>query len=369
MSKVFKLGERLVGDGQACYVIAELSCNHEGDFDEAVRLVEEAAKAGADAIKTQTYTADTLTRNFGQRPAGTMWADIDLYSLYQKAATPQDWHQRLQRVAIAQGLDFFSSPFDETAVEHLASLNVPAYKIASFELVDYKLLQRVARQGRPVIISNGMTNYLELDEALRVLRSNGARDVAVLHCNSGYPAAFEEANLETIPALSEILEVVVGLSDHTLFADDVNFEVPLAHVTPFEAVRLGAKIVEVHLLLDRNRARERHRQGVGGFDWAFSREPAELKRTVDLIRRFERGEQVEYATAVERAKAAATHGQVRFEPTEKELASRRVRPSLWVVEDISEGEVFQFAGARRGNIDSIRPAGGLEIRFADFVDG
>lgn len=369
MSRSFHLGKREVGAGQPCYIIAELSCNHEGDFDEAVRLIQAAAEAGADAVKTQAYTADTITRDFGRRPEGTMWAELDLYRLYQLAHTPPDWQAKLQQVAGDLGLDFFSSPFDETSVDHLASLGVPAYKIASFELVDHKLLQKVAGQQRPVILSNGMSTWLELEEAVRVLRRHGARDIALLHCNSGYPAAFEDAHLKTIPLLESWFDTVVGLSDHTLFADPVGCETPMAHVTPVEAVRFGAGIVEVHLTLDREKARKLKEAGTGGFDWAFSREPQELRHLVESIRRWEATGQNVLVTEQEQALAQLTHGSVKLEPTERERASRRIRPSLWVVEDIPRGETFRFAAGGSGNVDSLRPAGGLEIRFADFIEG
>ena len=369
MSRSFRLGKREVGAGQPCYIIAELSCNHEGNFEEAVRLIQAAAAAGADAVKTQAYTADSITRDFGRRPEGTMWSEIDLYRLYQLAHTPPSWQAELQRAASDLGLDFFSSPFDETAVDHLASLQVPAFKIASFELVDHKLLQKVAGQNRPVILSNGMSTWLELEEAVRVLRTHGAQDIALLHCNSGYPAAFEDAHLRTIAVLENWFDTVVGLSDHTLFADPVRCQTPLGHVTPVEAVRLGARIVEVHLTLDREKARQLKEAGTGGFDWAFSREPQELKHLVDSIRQLEATADFVFATEEEESLAKSTHGSVKLEPTERELASRRIRPSLWVVEDVPRGSEFHFASGGAGNVDSLRPAGGLEIRFADFIEG
>jgi sialic acid synthase SpsE len=214
-----------------------------------------------------------------------------------------------------------------------------------------------------------MTDYLELDEAVRTLRNGGVRELALLHCNSGYPAAFDEANLATIPAMAELFDTVVGVSDHTLFAEPHEYRNPLAHVTAFEAVKLGASIVEVHLTLDRKKGRRLMEKKEGGFDWAFSREPQELRKTVDMIRAWEKGEAVDYTTALERQVAARTRGTVTFEPTEKEKAGRDVRPSLWAVEDIKTGSSFRFAGGRSGNVDSIRPAGGLHVRFADFIDG
>lgn len=365
----FHIHNRPIGPGHPCYVIAEISCNHEGDIEEAKAIIRAAADSGADAVKLQTYTAATMTRNFGTKPKGTIWEKTDLFSLYQKAHTPWEWYGELQKYAADHNLHIFSSPFDETAVDFLETQDVPAYKIASFEIVDTKLLQKVAATGKPVIISNGMTDYLELREAVDTLHEAGVQNLAVLHCNSGYPAAFEEANLNTIPAIAGLFECVVGLSDHTLFARPDQYAEPLAHITAVEAVKKGAKIIEVHLMLGRTRARALMEKNEGGFDWPFSREPDELKKTISMIRAVEAGKAVEYETDREREIAAITHGEVCFEPTPREIASRSVRPSLWVVEDVKAGEPLKFCGGKPGNIDSIRPGGGLHIRYADFVSG
>lgn len=367
--KDFDIADRKIGAGHPAYIIAEVSCNHEGDFGEARRIIEEAAKAGADAAKLQTYRADTITRNFPNKARGTIWEDIDLFKIYEKAFTPWDWHRELKKVSDDNGIHLFSSPFDETAVDFLMEQDVPVFKVASFEVVDTKLLEYIASTGKPVIMSNGMTDFLEMKEAVDALRGGGAKDLAILHCNSGYPAEFAEANLNTIPAISGLFDCVTGVSDHTLFFDTKNYATPLAHVTAVEAVRLGAKIVEVHLMLDRARGRALMEKEAGGFDWPFSREPQELKKTIDMIRTYEKTGEIVYETEEERKAAALTHGAVCFEPTAKEIASRGVRPSLWVVESVKAGEHFTFAGGKPGNVDSIRPGGGLHIRFADFLDG
>lgn len=365
-----KIGKRTIGTNQPTYVIAEVSCNHEGNFDEARKIIEAAAAAGANAVKLQTYTADTISRNFKTRPKGTIWENLDLYKLYEKAHTPWEWSRDLKKVADDNGVDFFSSPFDETAVDFLVDLGVDVLKLASFEVVDTKLIEHMAKSGLPVIMSNGMTDFLEMEEAVRILRDNKVKDLALLHCNSGYPAAFEEANLKTIPVIGEVFDAVTGLSDHTLFADTANYAQPLAHVTPVEAQKFGAKIIEVHLMLDRAHAKSLFDKGEGGFDWPFSREPAELKKMIDMIRQYEKTGKIEYETEAERIAAEKTHGRVCFEPTQKELSSRNVRPSLWVVADIKKGDRFHFDAVKRtGNIDSIRPAGGLHIRFADQIEG
>lgn len=369
----FEINGRKVGDGHPCYIIAEVSCNHEGDIEEAKRIIDAAAEAGCDAVKIQTYRPDTMTRDFDTKPTGTMWEDLDLFKLYEKAYTPWEWHTELQQAADKHGLHLFSSPFDETAVDHLEKMNAPVYKIASFEIVDTKLLEKVAETGKPVIISSGMSNFEELREAVDVLRSKGVKDLALLKCNSGYPGEFDDANLKTIPLMKEIFNCVIGLSDHIIFADSQleNCRQPVAHVTPLEAVKLGAAIVEVHLTVDREKARALQQKNAGGFDWPFSRTPEEMKKIVQTIRDFEAGKDVEYQTDLEKQMAQKAHGKVCFTPTSKEEGSRMIRPSLWVTSDIKAGEEFKFCAGddASGNFDSIRPTGGLHVRFTDHVEG
>lgn len=366
------IGQRMVGEGHPAYIIAEISCNHEGDKDEAMAIIRAAADAGADAVKIQTYTADTISRNFDKKAEGTIWEDMDLHALYSRAQTPWEWTRGLKDYAQDLGLHFFSSPFDETAVDFLVDeIDVPVLKIASFEVVDTGLLEKCAKTGLPVIMSNGMTDFLEMDEAVRTLRAHGCKDLAILHCNSGYPAAFEEANLKTLRAIADIYGVPVGVSDHTLFAAHETYETPMAHVTPVEAVALGASLVEVHVTMDRDKARALFDRGEGGYDWPFSMNPGELKMMVGKIRHFEKTGEVIYDTEEERLMAEKTHGTVNFHPTAKEMVSRNIRPSLWVVRDVARGELLRFAAENResGNFDSIRPCGGLHIRFAGFVEG
>lgn len=365
------IGKRKIGAGHPAYLIAEVSCNHEGDKEEAKQIIKAAADAGADAVKIQTYTADTISRNFDTKAEGTIWEDLDLHALYTKAQTPWDWTHELKAYSEELGVDFFSSPFDETAVDFLVDdIGVPVLKVASFEVVDIKLLEKCAKTGLPIIMSNGMTDFLEMDEAIRTLKQNGCKDLAVLHCNSGYPAAFSEANLSTMSAIAGLYDVPVGVSDHTLFAKHDQYEGPMAHVTPVEAVKLGASIVEVHLTLDREKARALFEKNEGGFDWPFSMNPDEFKLMADKIRHFEKSGEVLYSSPEEEEVANRTHGKVNFTPTEKEMASRNVRPSLWVVCDVKKGEPLVFAAENKdgGNFDSIRPDGGLHIRFSDHVE-
>lgn len=369
--KNFKIAGKEIGADKPCYVIAEISCNHEGSLDEAKRLVRAAAESGCDAVKIQTYTPDTITRNFEYKPKGTIWETMDLYKIYQKAYTPWEWYDDLKKESDASGITLFSSPFDETAVDFLESKNVPAYKVASYEIVDTKLLEKIASTGKPVIMSTGMASYEEIKEAQDVLKTAGVRELAILKCNSGYPGDFAEVNLKTIPAMQEKFDCIIGLSDHTIFVDSQieNCQHPLPHIAPLEGVKLGAKLLEMHIIMDRDKARAMMSRGEGGFDWAFSRTPSEMADIIKRIRAWESGKGMPYEAEEEIKMAALSHGAVKFEPTPKEMGSRNMRPSLWVVLDIRAGEKFKFAGGYEGNVDSIRPGGGLHIRYANYIDG
>lgn len=320
---------RTIGEGHPTYIIAELSANHGQDLEKAMALVRAARAAGADAIKIQTYRPDTMTLDCDSElfriQKGTIWEGRTLYSLYEEAHTPWEWHAPLQALTESLGMHFFSSPFDATAVDFLEALSVPVFKIASFELVDLPLIRRVARTGKPMILSTGMATLGEIHEAVEAARVAGAQEIALLKCNSAYPAPLEEMNLRTIPHLAQAFNVPVGLSDHTL-----------GTTAPTVAVALGACIVEKHFILDR---------GEGGPDTAFSLEPAEFKAMVDSVRATE-----------------ALLGQVSYEVNDRERASTAFRRSLFVVEDIKAGEPFTEM-----NVRSIRPAGGLHTRYLELV--
>lgn len=356
------------------YIISEISCNHNGSLDEAMKILHGSKDAGADCVKLQTYTADTITRDFKTKPKGTIWENTDLYALYKKAYTPWEWKIELKAEADRIGIDLISSPFDETAVDFLVNeVKVPMLKIASFETVDTKLLAKAAQTGLPIIMSNGMMDFRELLEAVTVLRKNGLQDLTLLQCNSGYPATFEDANLSTMAVMKEMFDCKVGVSDHTLFVDTKDYKNPKPHITPLEAVKRGAKVVEVHVMRSREESKVLMEKGLGGFDWPFSRELHELKKMVDMIRDFENGGNPQYESEEEKQLAKLTQGTVSFDPTPKEMNSRAQRPSLWVTKDIKKGEKFTFAAEKDkkeiGNFDSIRPGGGLHIRFTDIVEG
>jgi N-acetylneuraminate synthase len=326
-----KIGRRNVGPEHPVYVVAELSANHNQNFDQAVRIVRAAKDAGADAIKLQTYTPDTMTlasdRNEFVIRGGTIWDGRNLHDLYGEAYTPWEWQPKLKQAAEELGMDCFSSAFDSTAVDFLENMDVPAHKIASFELVDIPLIQKIAHTRKPLIMSTGMATVEEIEEALRSARDAGASQIALLKCTSAYPAPVQDMNLRTIPEMARRFGVPVGLSDHTM-----------GIAAPVAAVALGACIIEKHMTLSRS---------TPGPDSAFSLEPREFKAMVDAIRTAEKA-----------------LGTVHFGLSAKEETSRIFRRSLFVVEDVQQGDAFTPA-----NVRSIRPAHGLHPRYLPEVLG
>lgn len=312
---------REIGPGKPTYIIAELSANHNQDFDQAVKLVRAAAEAGADAVKLQTYTPDTLTidcdRSYFQIGEGTIWAGRNLYDLYCDAYTPWEWQPDIRALSEELGMQCFSSPFDATAVDFLEGMNVPAYKVASFEIIDTPLLEKIASTGKPVIVSTGMASLAEISDAVDTLRRAGAPEIALLKCVSAYPALPEAMNLRTIPHLAEGFSVPAGLSDHTL-----GITVPVA------SVAVGATIIEKHFTLSRE---------VPGPDSRFSLEPNEFRDMVEAVRIAE--------TVV---------GEVQYGVGESEQKSRSFRRSLFVVQDVRKGDKLN-----EQNVRSIRPGHGM----------
>jgi len=326
-----EINGRKIGSGYPAYIIAELSANHRQQFDEAVKLIEAAKKAGADAVKLQTYTPDTLTlqcnARYFQISGGTLWDGKPLYDLYSEAYMPWEWQPKLKELADSIGIRLFSTPIDKTSVDFLEGMGVPVYKIASFEIVDIPLIEYIASKGKPIIISTGMAAQDEIDEAIQAARRGGARQVALLKCTSAYPALPAEMNLRTIPDMARRFKVPIGLSDHTL-----NIAVPVA------SVALGACILEKHFTLSRS---------IPGPDSAFSLEPHEFRAMVDAIR-----------TAEEAL------GEISYKVSEQEAKSRVFRRSLFVVKDMRKGEVFT-----EENVRSIRPGHGLHPRYLKDILG
>ena len=327
----FQIGDKKIGENNPTFIIAELSANHMNDFDIAVKTIEAMAVSGADAVKFQTFTPDTITidcdNEYFQIKQGTVWDGRVLHELYEDAYMPWDWQPELKKIAEDLGLIVFSSPFDKTSVDFLEDMDVPAYKIASFEITDIPLIEYVASKGKPIIISTGIASFEDIELAIKTCLNAGNDQIALLKCTSSYPAPLEEINLNTIPDIKEKFNVVVGLSDHTLGG-----EVSTA------AVALGANIIEKHFILDRNR---------GGPDCEFSMEPNEFKQMVDLIRNVEKA-----------------LGKISYDLSDKMKSNREFSRSLFVVEDMKEGDSIS-----EDNVRSIRPGFGAHPKYLKEILG
>lgn len=332
MNKTVKIGNYSVGPGQRPFIIAEMSGNHNQSLERALAIVDAAAAAGAHALKLQTYTADTMTLEseageFMISDTESLWNGRDLYSLYKQACTPWEWHKKIFDRASGLGMVGFSTPFDESAVDFLETLDVPAYKIASFENTDLPLIRYVAETGKPMIISTGMASAAEIDECVQVCHQAGCHDLILLKCTSTYPAEPEDTNILTIPHMRELFSCNVGLSDHTM-----GIGVAVA------SIALGAPVIEKHFTLSRSD---------GGVDSDFSVEPDELRSLV-----------------IECERAWKSLGMVSYGPTEKELASIRYRRSIFIIDDLKKGDVLT-----ENNIRRLRPSVGLEAKYYDLVLG
>lgn len=331
MDKKIRIGKRYVGEGEKTFVVAEVSANHLQDYGRAEAIIKAAAQAGADAVKLQTYTPDTITldcdNDYFQITQGTIWDGTTLHKLYEEAYTPWEWQPRLMEYANGLGLECFSSPFDATAVDFMKEMDMPAYKVASFEINDIPLIRKIAGLGKPVILATGIAYLEDMERALQVCKEEGNEQVVLLKCTSAYPSPYEEMNLKVIPNMAQVFDCITGLSDHSM-----------GTAAAVASVALGAKMVEKHLTLSR---------ADGGPDGAFSMEPDEFKKMVDEIR------------IVEKAL-----GKVTYELSEKQKRSREDGRSLFVVKNMKEGEIFT-----EENVRSIRPAFGLHTMYLDEIMG
>lgn len=328
---VFKIGNKEIGEDSPAFIIAELSANHMNDFDIAVKTIEAIAESGADAVKFQTFTPDTITLNCDNEyfhiKQGTVWDGQLLYDLYEDAYMPWDWQPKLKKIAEDLGLIVFSSPFDKTSVDFLEDMDVPAYKIASFEITDIPLIKYVASKNKPIIISTGIAEKEDIELAIETCLKEGNDKIAILKCTSSYPAPYEEINLKTINDMKKKFNTTVGLSDHTL-----GDEIAIAAVT------LGAKIIEKHFILDKK---------LGGPDCEFSMEPQEFKKMVTAIRNTEKA-----------------LGTVSYNLSDKTRKNREFSRSLFVVKDIKKGELIT-----EENVRSVRPGFGLHPKYLEEVLG
>ncbi len=331
MDREIRIGSKIISQDSPTFIVAEMSGNHNMDFDRAVEILKAAREAGADAVKIQTYTADTITLDCDdpcfQITQGTLWDGITLHKLYQTAYTPWEWQPRLKKMAEEMGLLLFSSPFDFSSVDFLEEMDVPAYKIASFEITDIPLIRKVARLGKPVILATGIARLADIELAVQTCREEGNEQVLLLKCCSAYPTPYEDVNLRTIPNLAETFQCLAGLSDHTM-----------GTAVAAGAVALGAKMVEKHMTLCRSD---------GGPDAAFSMEPQEFKEMVDNIRILEKA-----------------LGKVTYDLSDKQAREREHSRSLFVAQDMKAGDVFTPE-----NLRSVRPADGLHTKYYEQLLG
>lgn len=331
MNKEIKIGDRIIGEDTPAFIIAEMSANHLMDYDRAVAVMKAAKEAGADAIKIQTYKPDTITLDCDapdfQITQGTIWDGTTLHKLYEEAYTPWEWQPKLQKEAQDMGLIFFSSPFDLTSVDFLEEMDIPVYKIASFEINDIPMIRKIAKLGKPIIFSTGIAHMADIELALKTCKEEGNENVILLKCTSSYPCPYEDMNLRTITNMKDTFDCVVGVSDHSM-----------GSAAAGAAVALGARVVEKHLTLSR---------ADGGADSAFSMEPQEFKEMVDNIRIIEKA-----------------LGKVTYELTEKQAREREHSRSLYVAKDMKAGEVFTPE-----NVKSVRPAFGLHTKHYEEILG
>lgn len=326
------IAQRKVGSESAPFIVAEMSGNHNQSLEQALKIVRAAAQCGVDALKLQTYTADTITLNVKKKDffindSKSLWQGAYLYDLYQKAYTPWEWHKPIMDLCKEIGLICFSTPFDETAVDFLESLDVPCYKIASFEVVHLPLIKKVAQTGKPIIMSTGMASVSDLDDAVKTAKSNGCKDLILLKCTSSYPADPGQSNILTIPHMQKLFDCQVGLSDHTL-----GIGVSVA------SVALGATFIEKHFTISRAQ---------GGVDVAFSLEPSEMKALVDETKR-----------------AWQALGKVTYMPTERENKSMQFRRSIYVSKDLKAGDILT-----QDNLKVVRPGYGLQPKYLEIILG
>lgn len=331
MKKKIKIGNRYVGEGERTFLVAEVSANHLQDYGRAEAIIRAAKEAGADAVKLQTYTPDTITldcdNDYFQITQGTIWDGTTLHKLYEQAYTPWEWQPKLMELANGLGMECFSSPFDATAVDFMREMDMPAYKVASFEINDIPLIRRIARIGKPVIFATGIAYLEDIERALAVCKEEGNEQAILLKCTSTYPSPYEDMNLKVIPHMAETFDCLAGLSDHSM-----------GTAVAVASVALGAKMVEKHLTLSRPD---------GGPDAAFSMEPEEFGKMAEEIR------------IVEKAL-----GRVTYDLTEKQKKSREDGRSLFVVKDIKAGEALT-----EENVRSIRPAFGMHTMYYDEIIG
>ncbi|MDC3122634.1 N-acetylneuraminate synthase family protein [Alphaproteobacteria bacterium] len=348
------------------YLIAELSCNHNGDIQEMFDLIHTAKDLGIDCVKIQSYTPETISADVSINTK-SIWKKVSLRKLYKKAHTPNEWIKDIIGLCKKIKIDFFLTPYSEQELSKLNKYNIQKYKLASFEINDHKLIENLCKTKKDLIISNGMATLKELHESINLIKKYGNK-LTVLHCNSGYPANFEELDLITIQSIKKIFECKVGYSDHTVFKNTTKLTNPMPSLAPLIATYLGAEVIEFHLINNRKRSKELFDKKIGGFDWAFSKEPMEV---IDLINRINKTSKKDFfnsLSSIEKKLFPKIIGKYKVGPSKRELESIKFRPSLWTTKNIKKGDRLKFGYNKRSNFDSLRPSGGLDLNYTDTIN-
>ena len=348
------------------YLIAELSCNHNGDIREMFDLIYIAKDLGINCIKIQSYRPETISADV-KINTESLWKKVSMRKLYEKAQTPNKWIKDIINLCNKIKIDFFLTAYSEQEVSFLKKYNIPKFKLASFELNDHKLIESLCKTRKEIIISNGMATFEELYKSINLIKSHKNK-LTVLHCNSGYPAQFDELDLITIKILKKIYNCKVGFSDHTVFKNLSNFTNPIPYLAPLIATYLGAEVIEFHLIKDRTISKKLFDKKIGGFDWAFSKEPSEILDMIKKIKKISKKDFINSLTSDEKKLFPKMLGKPKIGPSIRELESLKFRPSLWTTTSIKKGEKLKFGYKGNSNFDSLRPSGGLELNYTDLIN-
>lgn len=349
------------------YLIAELSCNHEGNLNEMYELIDLAKNLKINCVKIQSYTADTISSNVKIK-GNTIWKNTEAKKLYQMAHTPRDWHKKIIEYCKQCGIDLFTTVYSENDLKFTKKFNFKNYKIASFELTDLNLIELTSKISKNIIISNGMSYFSEIENACNTIKKNKANPI-ILHCNSGYPAKFSELDLNSIHFLKKYFRCKVGFSDHTLFKNVDTLSGLEPWIAPLCATYMGAEILEFHLIKNREKSKALFKKKIGGFDWAFSKEPHEVETMISKIKKYKKSDLPLKLSIKHKKLFLEMMGGIKLKPSKREIETLKLKPSLWVTGNIKKGSKLKFGYGHKFNFDSLRPNNGLDLKFFKFLNG
>lgn len=349
------------------YLIAELSCNHEGDLNELFELIQIAKELKIDCVKIQSYLPNTISSDF-KITSNTIWKNIKLKNIYNFAHTPRDWHEKIIEYCKKLEINLFTTVYSESDLKFIKKFKFNRLKIASFELSDLNLIDQVSKNSKDVLISNGMSYFYEIENAFRLIKRNNSWPT-ILHCNSGYPAKFDELDLSSIPFLKNYFKTKIGFSDHTLFENVEKLSNIEPWIAPLSAVYLGAELIEFHLIKDRAKSKNLFENKKGGFDWAFSKEKNEIEELIQNIKNINQKDFLDILSKKHLKLFNKMKGKVKLSPSKRELETLKYKPSLWTTKKIKKGEKLKFGYSKSCNFDSLRPSQGLDLKFFKFING